>query len=88
VNTDLKAIERILIRSNGSIAVAAKKLKLDYRELKAIVSQHPCLKDALLEGHELALDKAERMIRKALRGESTNLQLQAARRIVRTSGRW
>lgn len=77
-----------MILTGGNVSRAAKRLKIEPRELRIIISKHGRLKDAVLEGHERMLDKAEANILKALRGDNTTMQLHAARHIVRTSGRW
>jgi hypothetical protein len=86
---DLKDIdpERItseLVKAEGSVWKAAKALNVRTGELRRFCLKDSALIEAALEAAELALDKAEAQVFRALRKGQLSNRLQAAAFVVRS----
>lgn len=75
-------------RSGGNVHQAAVELKITRIELRAMIKADPELLDQALEANERALDKAEALLRQALRDGDPRKRIAAAGHIVRTSSRF
>ena len=89
---DIKDIdpERItaeLVKAEGSVWKAAKALNVRTGELRRFCLKDRALIEAALEASELALDKAEAQVFRALRTGQLSNRLQAAAFVVRSRGR-
>ena len=63
---DLKIIEQTLIDKCGCVAAAARDLSVPSADLRRLVGSRPLLADAVYEGIERALDRAEQTLRDGL----------------------
>ena len=84
---DPELIAEALTKAEGSTIKAAKALNVRTGELRRFCLKDQRLMDAALEANELALDKAEASVFRALRTGPLSNRLQAAAFIVRSRGR-
>jgi hypothetical protein len=84
---DPERIIEALAKAEGSVWKAAKALNVRTGELRRFCLKDHRLIDAALEASELALDKAEAQVFRALRTGQLSNRLQAAAFIVRSRGR-
>jgi hypothetical protein len=80
---DPERITDELVKAEGSVFKAARALNVRTGELRAFCLKDHRLIEAALEASELALDKAEASIFRALRKGQLSNRLQAAAFIVR-----
>jgi hypothetical protein len=84
---DPELIAEALTKAEGSVWKAAKTLGVRTGELRRFCLKDQRLMDEALEVNELALDKAEAQVFRALRTGPLSNRLQAAAFIVRSRGR-
>ena len=84
---DPERIIEALAKAEGSVWKAAKALNVRTGELRRFCLKAPRLMEAALEASELALDKAEAQVFRALRTGQLSNRLQAAAFIVRSRGK-
>ena len=84
---DPELIAETLTKAEGSVWKAAKALNVRTGELRRFCLKDQRLMDAALEANELALDKAEASVFRALRTGPLSNRLQAAAFIVKSRGR-
>lgn len=84
---DRALIIEALVKAEGSVAQAARALHVRTGELRRLCRTEPVIIEAALEAAELALDKAEARIFRALRKGQLSNRLQAAAFIVRRARR-
>ena len=82
---DLKIIEQTLIDKCGCIAAAARDLGVPSVDLRRLVGSRPLLADAVYEGIERALDRAEQTMRDGLDDENPMARIRAAAFFLRSS---
>jgi hypothetical protein len=84
---DPERIADALVEAEGNIVAAAKALSVRPSHLRKLTNSQPQLIEAALEAAELALDKAEAGLLKAMRQGQLSTRLQAAAFIVRSRRR-
>ena len=84
---DPELIAEALTKAEGSVWKAAKALNVRTGELRRFCLKDQRLMDAALEASELALDKAEASVFRALRTGPLSNRLQAAAFVVKSRGR-
>jgi hypothetical protein len=84
---DPERITAEIVKAEGSIIKAAKALNVRTGELRRFCLKDRALIEAALEAAELALDKAEAQVWRALRKGQLSNRLQAAAFVVRSRGR-
>jgi hypothetical protein len=84
---DPERITAELAKAEGSTIKAAKALNVRTGDLRRFCLKDHRLIDAALEASELALDKAEAQVFRALRTGQLSNRLQAAAFIVRSRGK-
>jgi hypothetical protein len=84
---DPERITEELAKAEGSVRKAAKALNVRTGDLRRFCLKDHRLIDVALEASELALDKAEASVFRALRTGQLSNRLQAAAFIVRSRGR-
>jgi hypothetical protein len=84
---DPEKIVEALAKTEGSTIRAAKALGVRAHELRLFCLREPRLMEAAFEASELALDKAEAQVFRALRTGQLSNRLQAAAFVVRSRGR-
>ena len=84
---DPERIIEALAKAEGSVWKAAKALNVRTGDLRRLCLKDPRLMEAAFEASELALDKAEAQVFRALRTGQLSNRLQAAAFIVRSRGK-
>ena len=84
---DPDRIIEALAKAEGSTIKAAKALNVRTGELRRLCLKDHRLMEAAFEAAELALDKAEAQVFRALRKGQLSNRLQAAAFVVRSRGR-
>jgi hypothetical protein len=84
---DPERITAELVKAEGSVWKAAKALDVRTGELRRFCLKDRALIEAALEAAELALDKAEAQVFRALRKGQLSNRLQAAAFIVKSRRR-
>jgi hypothetical protein len=82
---DLDGVGRELIRTGGSVFKAAKALGVPARDLRLLVYARPELLDAALEAEEQALEEAQALLLKAIRGGDMRRRIRAAGLFLRAT---
>jgi outer membrane PBP1 activator LpoA protein len=85
VALDLHEAARVLIKLEGDIPAAAKKLRVLATDLRVLARLEPVLVEAQLEIEEQALDKAEQILFEALNAPDLPRRLEAAVTVLRNS---
>jgi hypothetical protein len=84
---DPEQIVEALTKAEGSTIRAAKALNVGAHDLRRFCLREPRLMEAAFEASELALDKAEAQVFRALRTGQLSNRLQAAAFIVKSRRR-
>jgi hypothetical protein len=82
---DLEAAGRELIRASGNVSTTAKALKVPVRDLRLLTYAVPELIDAALEAEEMAIEEAQALLFKALRGGDMRRRIRAAGLFLRAT---
>ena len=82
---DLETAGRELIRASGNVSTAAKALKVPVRDLRLLTYAVPELIDAALEAEEMAIEEAQALLFKALRGGDMRRRIRAAGLFLRAT---
>ena len=84
---DPEIILKALTKAEGSILKAARALNVRTIDLRRFCMREKALTEAALEANEIALDKAEAQVFRALRTGPLSSRMQAAAFIVRSRRR-
>ena len=82
---DLEAAGRELIHASGNVSTAARALHVPTRDLRLLVYARPELLDAALETEEQAIDAAQALLFKAIRGADMRRRIRAAGLFLRAT---
>ena len=81
----LAEVEHELVRAEGSVSAAAKRLSVPTADLRAMTRSVPALMDAAFEAVERGLDRVEQILRDGLRSEDIRRRLRSASFLLRRS---
>jgi hypothetical protein len=81
----LADVERELIRAEGNVTAAAKRLSVPTADLRAMTRSVPALMDAVFEAVERGLDQVEQILWQGLRSEDIRQRLRASSFLLRHS---
>jgi hypothetical protein len=82
---DLDAAVRELIGAGGNVSAAARALGVHVRDLRLLIYARPELLDAALEAEAVAIEQAQAVLLKTMRGADTRLRIRAADLFLRAT---
>jgi len=82
----LADVEHELVRAEGNVSAAAKRLSVPAADLRVMTRSVPALMDTAFEAVERGLDRVEQILSEGLRNEDIRRRLKAASFLLRHSG--
>jgi hypothetical protein len=82
----LAAVEQALVDAGGSVAAAARTLRISSANLRGLVRVHPLLADAVFEQLEQQIDAAYDVLLDGLSSDNVITRMRAAAYILRHTG--